>query len=489
MTVASDVVKIPYAGDGATIVFPYTWKIYLASDLKVILRSTLGVETTLILNTDYTVSGVGNANGGNVTLIGYYASNPPAENEILVVMLDLPFTQLFDYLEHGDYPAESLEEAQDRCVKLLQILKESIGRALRFSPTSSLADIFFPEGADQFIKWNAAGTALVCASVVAVQDYWEFLVGVADAKKLVRVGDAGDSIVCSTLVENTSDFDFGAKDLKSTGLVKNIKAINLSDFSEVTISGGVATVTQACHRLAPQTGDADELDTITGVNAGGFVLIAPKSGKTITVKHNTGNIWLQGKQDINLDDNSDCLMLFKLGTMLVDIAPGTPAPPVTKKSRIRIPAGAFATRGGTGWATATSVQGSNGDDEELYFDAVNERADMPPWRLTGWDGTPITVRIAFKSNATSGNIQVKVSFSGRDSSTPGVWDATMTDHTITAVAVPGVAECGKEMVAEITPSELAEGDWVGGKITRIDTPGPGILKIMYVEIEYNELEE
>lgn len=487
MTVSADLVKMPpYAGDGETIVFPYTFKIYLASDLQVILRSVLGVETTLVLNTDYTVSGVGNANGGNVTLIGYYESNPPAEGETLVVMLNLPFTQLFDYLEHGDYPAESLEEAQDRCIKLLQMLKESIGRTLRFSPTSSLADIFFPEGADQYIKWNAAGTALVCASVVAVQDYWEFLVSVSDAKKLIRAGDAGDSVVFSTLVENADDFDFGAKDIISTGLVRDISAINLAGFSEVTIASGVATVTQACHTLAPQTGDTDDLDTITGVNAGGFVLIAPKSGKTITVKHNTGNIWLQGKQDIDLDDDNDCILLWKLGTKLVDVAPGIPT--AMRKNRTKIPAGAFQTRLGTGWATSTLVQGSNGDDEELYFDAANERADLPPWRLTGWDGTPFTVRICFKTNATSGNIQLKVSFSGRDSTTPGVWDATMTDHTLDAVAVPAVAECAKEIVAEIDPTELAEGDWVGGKITRIDTPGPGILKITYMEIEYNEVE-
>ena len=485
MTVSADLVKMPpYAGDGETIVFQYTFKIYATTDLLVILRSALGVETTLILNTDYTVSGVGNENGGNVTLIGYYASNPPAEDETLVVMLDLKFLQLFDYLEGGDFPAESLEEAQDRCVKLLQMLKERIGRALRFSPTSSLADIYVPEGADGYLKWNAAGTALVCATVVAVQDYWEFLVAPADAKKFVRAGDGGDSLVFSTLLEQTTEFDFGAKDIKTTGLVKSAKAINLADFSEVTISGGVATVTQACHTIAPQTGSADDLDTITGVNAGGFVLIAPKSGKIITIKHNTGNIWLQGKQDIDLDDDNDCIMLWKFGTKLVDIAPGVPP---TKKARIKIPAGAFQTRGGTGWATATTVQGTYGDDEELYFDALNERADIPPFRLTGWDGTPFTVRVGFKSNSTTGNIQVKVSFSGRDSSTPGVWDAAMTDHTIAAVSVPGVAECGKEIVAEITPTELAEGDWVGGKITRIDTPGPAILKIMYMEIEYNEI--
>jgi hypothetical protein len=490
MTVSSDLVKMPpYEGDGETIVFQYTFKIYAASDLKVILRSVLGVEDTLILNTDYTVSGVGNANGGNVTLIGYHASNPPAEGELLVVMLDLLFLQLFDYLEGGDFPAESLEEAQDRCVKLLQMLKEKVGRALRFSPTSSLVDIFFPEGADQYIKWNAAGTALVCASVVAVQDYWEFLVSTPDAKKYVRVGDAGDNIVVGTLAEETTEFDFGAKNIKSTGLVKDIKTINLADFSEVTISGGVATVTQACHTIAPQTGNADDLDTITGVNAGGFVLIAPKSGKVITVKHNTGNIWLQGKQDIDLDDDNDALMLWKFGTKMVDVSPGTPAPPITRKTRIKIPAGAFATRYASGWAEAKSIEGSNHDWEELWFDAVNERADLPTWRLSGWDGTPFTVRIGFKTNATTGNIQVKVSFCGRDSATPGVWDATMTDHEIAAISTPAVAECGKEILAEINPTELSEGDWVGGKITRIDTPGPGILKIMYMEIEYNELEE
>ena len=67
MTIATDNNLNQYDGNDATTVFPYTYKINDDVHLVVVLTDTDGNDTTLVLDTDYTVSGVGEASGGNVT--------------------------------------------------------------------------------------------------------------------------------------------------------------------------------------------------------------------------------------------------------------------------------------------------------------------------------------------------------------------------------------------------------------------------------------
>ena len=66
MTVSSTTVKNSYSGNGSNDTFVYGFKIFAESDLQVIIRSSTGTETTKTITTHYTVTGVGDASGGNV---------------------------------------------------------------------------------------------------------------------------------------------------------------------------------------------------------------------------------------------------------------------------------------------------------------------------------------------------------------------------------------------------------------------------------------
>jgi len=69
---------------------------------------------------------------------------------------------------------------------------------------------------------------------------------------------------------------------------------------------------------------SDSLVTISGGYEGQMIILrASNDARTVILKHNTGNIWLQGKADISLDDIRDGIMLFFDGTKWIDIAPGT----------------------------------------------------------------------------------------------------------------------------------------------------------------------
>lgn len=54
-----------YDGDDSTILFGYGQPIQSESDLEVILTDAYGVQTTLVLNTDYSVNGVGSEESGD----------------------------------------------------------------------------------------------------------------------------------------------------------------------------------------------------------------------------------------------------------------------------------------------------------------------------------------------------------------------------------------------------------------------------------------
>jgi len=79
--------------------------------------------------------------------------------------------------------------------------------------------------------------------------------------------------------------------------------------TDVTISGGVITASRPYHRLTPQTGTTDDLDTITPPYDSKFLLLHSRSEiYTITVKDGTGNIDIGS--DCTLSDPSQSLYLM-----------------------------------------------------------------------------------------------------------------------------------------------------------------------------------
>ncbi len=84
------------------------------------------------------------------------------------------------------------------------------------------------------------------------------------------------------------------------------KFITAKAATQLTIASGVLTVVQACHKIQPQSGTADDLDTISGMDAGDILIlyIADAGTDTITVKHRTGNISCSGGSDINFSEGA-----------------------------------------------------------------------------------------------------------------------------------------------------------------------------------------
>ena len=144
MTVSSTTVKNSYSGNDSTTEFAYTFKIFADTDLQVIIRSSTGTETTKTLTTHYTVSGAGDASGGNVT---FTSGNTPATGETVVIRRGVPQTQAIDYIANDPFPAESHEEGLDRATMTIQQMQEELDRSFKVSRTNSITTPEFTDDA------------------------------------------------------------------------------------------------------------------------------------------------------------------------------------------------------------------------------------------------------------------------------------------------------------------------------------------------------
>jgi hypothetical protein len=156
MTISVETTKNTYPGTGSQVTFPYTFKIDADSDLGVLTEDANGVQTTYVLDTDYTVTGEGNQTGGNCVFV-----TPPAADVTVVLYDNVNFKQEVDYQQGDSFPAETHESALDKLTRQNLKQKEEIARAVKFSIASDASDVTIPDpDAGKWLAWNDAGTNL-----------------------------------------------------------------------------------------------------------------------------------------------------------------------------------------------------------------------------------------------------------------------------------------------------------------------------------------
>ena len=173
MTVSSTTVKNSYSGNGSTTVFAYTFKIFADTDLQVIIRSSTGTETTKTLTTHYTVSGAGDASGGNVT---FTTGNTPASGETVVIRRAVPQTQAIDYIANDPFPAETHEEGLDRATMTTQQVQEELDRSIKLSRTNTMTSTEFTVGAtdraNKVLSFDSTGELSVTQELGTFKGNW-----------------------------------------------------------------------------------------------------------------------------------------------------------------------------------------------------------------------------------------------------------------------------------------------------------------------------
>ncbi|GMV70094.1 MAG: hypothetical protein AMXMBFR76_25330 [Pseudomonadota bacterium] len=262
-------------GNGVTTVFPYTFKILDEADILVTVDGV-----TKILMTDYSVSGVGNDAGGNVTFVA-----APANGTTVVRTRDMGYERTTDYQDNGDLPASTLDDDIDRTVMLIQQLRAALLRSVKLPVGTTVEQVLTESAAaraDKIMGFDSSGNIVVKAAVdIDVTPVSVFMASVLD-----------DTTWQEAL--NTLGFKKGA----------DITAAATTDLG--TATGNTVDVTHSTGTTAITSLGGASLQAGTEIETR-FVI----SDGTLTLTHHATNLYLAGGANITLA-NGDVIRWRKM---------------------------------------------------------------------------------------------------------------------------------------------------------------------------------
>lgn len=107
-----------YTANGLTTVFTYEFYVISASDLQISINGS-------VVASGYTVAGVGNKDGGDITFL-----TPPANGAVVMLERVVPTYRLTDYQDNGDLLADTVNKDFDRIWMAIQRAFIDLGFAL-----------------------------------------------------------------------------------------------------------------------------------------------------------------------------------------------------------------------------------------------------------------------------------------------------------------------------------------------------------------------
>ncbi|MDN8068822.1 right-handed parallel beta-helix repeat-containing protein [Burkholderia vietnamiensis] len=147
MTVTSDVQDTTYITDGSTVDFPIPFYFLDPRHVAVDKIGTNGSIDPLVLGTDFTVSGAGNANGGLLHTL----STVPHGFTLHAYRL-VPVTQESEYLQNDPFPSKTTELALDKLTMIAQQNSAAVKNSIRYPLTEYSKDGTLPPPGDRALK-------------------------------------------------------------------------------------------------------------------------------------------------------------------------------------------------------------------------------------------------------------------------------------------------------------------------------------------------
>ncbi|HHH2569376.1 TPA: phage tail fiber protein [Klebsiella pneumoniae] len=118
MSVPSQIPYNIYTANGMTTVFTFQFYIISAGDLEVSINGS-------VISSGYTISGVGNKDGGDITFL-----TPPANGAVVMLERVVPTYRLTDYQDNGDLLADAVNKDFDRIWMAIQRAFIDLGLAI-----------------------------------------------------------------------------------------------------------------------------------------------------------------------------------------------------------------------------------------------------------------------------------------------------------------------------------------------------------------------
>lgn len=155
MTVSTSTARIQYATNGTTGPFTIPFPFLDPAHLRVV-KTTSGVETTLVLSTDYSVTG-GTASGTLTTTAAYPSGST------LTIERSIPILQSLDLADGDELSAESLERAFDLLTMIAQQISRTTDSSLRVPETATALPLLPSASAraNRTLAFDSAGNPTV----------------------------------------------------------------------------------------------------------------------------------------------------------------------------------------------------------------------------------------------------------------------------------------------------------------------------------------
>ena len=259
MTVSSTTSSIIYVGDGLTTEFDVPFRFLEDSDLQLSIQATDGTVTNLVLNSDYTVSGANEDNGGKVYLV-----NPVGDQAKLSILRVMDLLQETDYRENERFPAESHERALDKLTFEAQQLQAQLDRAIKVDVFSDVD----PDVLRQHIErvWDSCDNIDTVADDITNVD--------TVSSNIANVNTAATNIAdINTNADNITDINTNASNITDiTTTASHISAVetvsdNITDVSNVSNSiGNVNTVAGSISNVDTVSSNIADVNTVAGIS-------------------------------------------------------------------------------------------------------------------------------------------------------------------------------------------------------------------------------
>lgn len=193
MTVESLIRSIEHNGDGVEKTFTYPFRIFDEDHLVVTLVHDDTTETVKTITTHYLVTGVEVFTGGTVVF-----GTAPLGTDVVRIERVVPHLQLADFRNQGKYTPQTLEDALDKIVMMIQ----SAGTTLLVT----INDIIEQGGIPEFTR----ATLPNVTGVPTVGAFWDnklcWLIEDTGQRKLLRCIERATADTYDWQVENTGGF-------------------------------------------------------------------------------------------------------------------------------------------------------------------------------------------------------------------------------------------------------------------------------------------